>query len=99
MSKISLTHANIIELLGVESLPLEKRHEIVESVAELVEARVRNRILESLDESKQSELNPILRTGDSEALGKFLVDNGINYLQLMEEETERVKQELLKVAE
>jgi len=99
MSKIPLTHVNIIKLLGIESLPIDQRQEIVMSAVELVETRAMNKALKTLGNDKKEEFSKILETQDSEALEKFFQENNINYMAIIEEEVGKIKQELLSVSE
>ena len=97
MKKLQLANANIIHLLGIESLPLDERKEITESAVELVEARTLNRIAGMLDETKQQELIGHLEAENSDAVSEFLNQNQIDLIAITEEEVEKVKQELLEV--
>lgn len=95
MPKLPLTNANIIHLLGIESLSLDERKEIVESALELVETRTQNRVMEMLNESQRKELTEFLEKEDLDAIHDLLEKNKINLLSLTEEEVEKVKRELL----
>lgn len=97
MKKLNLSHTNIIHLLGIESLPLDERKEIVESAVELVESRTLNRVVEMLDRAKQQELTKHLEAEDSDVVSEFLNQNQIDLVAVTEEEAEKVKQELLEV--
>jgi hypothetical protein len=100
MSKLSLAHVNIIEMLGVESLPIEKRQEIVMSALELVETRTLNRVLSMLDETSQDGFERLLHElEDTEKVAAFLQTHGIDYMKISEEEVEKIKEELLESAE
>jgi len=95
-NKIGLKHANIIEILGIESLPEDQRIEILNRALEVVEAESLNRILESLsDEDKEKFLN-LMEEESSEKVGNFFEEKDIDLLQIMEEETEKVKELLVK---
>ena len=93
-----LTNANIIHLLGIESLPLDERKEIVESALELVETRTINRVMEMLNESQRKELTGLFEKEEIDAIHDLLEKNKINLLSLTEEEVEKVKRELLAVS-
>ncbi len=95
MAKIPLTHVNIIQMLGIKSLSLDERKEIVESAIELVETRTFNRVMRALPESKREELIKLLEAEDQEAVSLLLAQNQIDLVVLTEEEVEKVKQELL----
>ncbi|HXF44102.1 MAG TPA: DUF5663 domain-containing protein [Candidatus Paceibacterota bacterium] len=95
MNKLPLTHANIVKLLGLESLPLDERKEILESASELVETRTFNRVMEVLPEAKRAEFSAMLESQNKEKLPDFFNQNNIDLVAITEEEVEKVKQELL----
>lgn len=99
MSKIPLTHANIIQLLGVESLPLDERKEIVMSAVELVETRTFNQVMGQLNDDQKKQFVEALEKEDMITMGEFLEKNSINLMAITEKEVEKVKQELLNIAE
>ena len=99
MNDFPLAHANIIQLLGIASLPLDERMEIVQSAVELVETRTMGRAMEKLNADQQKELAAAFEAEDEGAVADILSKNSIDLLALTEEEAERVKRELLEVAE
>jgi len=98
MTKLPLTHANIIHLLGIESLSLDKRKEIVTSALELAEARVLDRAMKELSGKQQKAFAAALEAEDPDAVSAFLEKNKIDLLAFLEEEVEKIKHELLEVA-
>jgi hypothetical protein len=90
-----LTNANIIELLGIEALPLEKRVEIVEETTELVQSRVLERALRAAQGESRAALDAAAESGDEIAMAEALEKSGVDVLAITEEEIERVKHELL----
>jgi len=100
MNKIPLTHVNIIEMLGIASLSDEVKHDIVMSAVELIETRTLTRILDTLDETSREGFERLLHDSeDVQAISSFLIGHGIDYLKITEEETEKVKEELLPLGE
>jgi len=91
----SLQHANIISLLGIESLPIAKRLGIVEEALELVDARVLNRALDMLAEEDRAEFAQLLEKEDLNSAQQFLLERNIDMFSLVGEEVEKVKHELL----
>lgn len=98
MPKLPFSGVNIIHLLGIESLPLDERKEIVESAIELVETRAFNRVNEVLGEEKKRELANLIQSQDADAMGDFLEKNNIDLIAITESEVEKVKKELLEVS-
>lgn len=97
MPSIPLTHANIIELLGIASLPLDERKEIVMKAIELVETRTFNQVMDQLEEGEQERLSEALDAEDHDTITELLETAGVDLLALTEEEVERVKHELLEL--
>src|SRR3990167_8460924 len=98
MPKLPLTHANIINLLGIESLPLDERKEILMTAVELVETRTFNRVMERLPDNTKEELTKLLEAEDADAMADFLGRYNMDLVGITEEEVEQVKQELLKTS-
>lgn len=96
---IPLTHANIIELLGIESLPLEERISIVEEAANLVETRTLARMMDMLSPQEQEAFTNLMEAGDDAALTALIDRKNIDMFAIASEETEKLKHELLGVAE
>jgi succinate dehydrogenase flavin-adding protein (antitoxin of CptAB toxin-antitoxin module) len=90
-----LSHANIIEILGVQKLPIEKRTALVDAVIDLVDARVRNRVLEALSEKEREHFISLLEGGDEDVIADFLEDNNLDLLKFSEEEVQKAKEELV----
>lgn len=98
MSKIPLTHANIIQLLAIESLPLDERKEIVTVATDLVETRTFNKVMIQLGDEQKEQFAEVLEKEDVDAVGEFLEKNNIDLMAITEKEVEKVKQELLDIA-
>lgn len=98
MPYIPLTHANIINLLGIESLPLDERKEIVMKAIELVEVRTFNRIIDQLKGQSQKQFIQALEKDNEDMIARLLEENKIDLLALSEEEIEKMKWELLELA-
>jgi hypothetical protein len=94
-----LSHANIIAILGVQNLAPEKRAAIVEAVIDLVDARVRNRVIEGLTEGARERFLTLLEKDDTEALDDFFDDHDIDLFALTTVEVEKAKEELVAFTE
>lgn len=94
----TISQANIITLLGIESLPEDEKKEIVMSTIELVEARVLERVLSALDEDGRGELLEKMEKEDLENLLDFLVHKNIDLAAIYDEEILKAKVELAKIA-
>ena len=99
MNDLPLTHANVINLLGIASLPLDERQEIVESAIELVETRVMARLAEKLDAESVARATVAIKGEDTDAFLELCAQKGLDIRAMLDEEVERAKQELLEVRE
>ena len=89
-----LNKENIIKILGIESMPDERKVQIVNQVTELVLKRLMIRILEVLDEAKQKEFAALLEKGEQQGIAGFIQTNVPNFPQWMNEELQKIKGDL-----
>jgi hypothetical protein len=98
-SKHPLSQANIITLLGVESLPQGDREELLETATQLVETRVLARVVHLLSDAELQKFNWHMERDEMEFATTLLKQKGISLFDLYDEEVERVKKELLSINE
>lgn len=98
MSKIPLTHANIIQILGIESLPLDERKTIVENATNLIETETLNRIMERLDEANREKFVTALEKNEDDIVAEIFANADINILEIAESETEKIKHDLVNLS-
>lgn len=91
---IPLEQQNIIKILGIESLPDEKKVEMVEKISTLVQKRLLLRLVESVPADKQNELSGLLEKPDQNQFNAFLAANAPQFPEWLAEEVTKVKQEL-----
>jgi hypothetical protein len=96
--KMPVDQKNIISILGIESLPDERKVQVVEKVADLVQKRLLVRILDSLDVKEYQEFTRVLDSNDSGRLEDFIVRNCPQMHEWLNEEISSVKQELSTLA-
>lgn len=96
---IPLDEQNIINILGIEALPDERKIAIIERVSELVQKRLFVRLLDFLNASDKEELTRFLDSGDQKGLGDFLQEKVPNFADWIEEEVRKIKKELADFAE
>lgn len=89
--------AHILTELGLENLPVEEKSTILEQLTSLVQKRVMVRILETLTDDQKDEMGQLLEKngGDSSTLTDWLSEKMPNIGAIVQEETEKVKTELL----
>ena len=94
-----LLKQNIIESLGLSSLPEERQAALIEKLSELVEKRVTLRIIEGISEEDARYFAENVADKGDEEKGKFLMEKFPNFLEMVQEEIEKVKSEVLADAE
>jgi len=88
---------NIISLLGVGTLPDDKKLALLKKMTDLIQKRASVRIFEQLnDEDKQSFID-VTDKNDEVEIKKFLDSKNIDVLQYAKEETLKLKEELKDV--
>lgn len=92
-----LADENIIKLLGIESLPEERKRFLVGRFADLVQQRVLLRILEVLPEAEQESFKKILMEGKTDEIQSFLGKNQIDMVKFLQEEVGNVKKDLSNI--
>lgn len=96
LSKEHLKEKNIIEVLGLESLPLETQEKIVSTAVEVVDMRCLDRILGKLDDQEKESLIELLEKKNEENVSDFFRQKNINIPEIIEEEIQRFKEETAK---
>lgn len=89
-----LDQDSIINILGIQSLPDERKLEIVEQASDLVQKRLLVRVMKSLNDAKRVEFESLLEGGDQAKLDGFLSANIPDFAGWMMEEINRIKTEL-----
>ncbi len=84
---------NIIKKLGLEDLPEEKRVELLDRMAQLVEKRVILRLMEALNESDAAEAEKL--ADKPEELLAFMASKVPDVGAVIAEETQKVQNEIL----
>lgn len=87
-------HQNLIQILGLEDLPLEGQEQLAQEVEHILEVRVLNRAYDDLPDEKSELLNSFIEEGDPEKVMTYLQDEVPNLTQLFEEEIMILKEEL-----
>lgn len=88
----SILQANLINLLGLELLPEDKKMEILERAMELTEKRVMLRVLDELKAKDREAAEEAAKGGK---MLEFIQARVPNLAEIVAEETARVKIELM----
>ncbi|NQV00877.1 MAG: hypothetical protein HQ537_02035 [Parcubacteria group bacterium] len=94
-----LLQKNIISLLGLESLPEEKKIQLLEKLTDLVFKRTIIKVMELLSEADQEELGKLIDAGDSEKTNAFIAEKVPNFEEIMNKEIISVKEEMAEEVE
>ena len=95
MAKKDILQQNIISALKLEALEDDKKIVLVDKMSEIVQGRLTLRVLEEMSENDRNEFEKILDSspeGASDFLQKVFPD----FLEIVEEEVVKLKQELIK---
>jgi hypothetical protein len=96
--KQKLEEQNLLDLLGITSLPEEQKLRILSQSVELIEQRLLLRLQKSLPDQKREELSSVMGSGDPVAANAFITENAPDFLDWMIDETNQLKQELSDLA-
>ena len=91
---MNMDNQNIIKILGIESLPEDRKIEITEMAADLVQKRLILRVLDVLNPDEQEEFGQILEQGSGGLIEEFMEKHAPNFGDWIIEETGKVKGEL-----
>lgn len=95
---LNITDESIINILGIQTLPDERKIEIVKQATDLVQQRLLIRVMRSLEDSKRVEFESLMQAPDQAKLEAFLAANVPDFNAWMAEEVSRIKQELANLA-
>lgn len=90
---------NIIEMLGLQSLPEERKLELVDTLTEVVGAKVMARIEEELSAEDQAAFEKALDTGTGKQIAAWLREKGVDVEEMAVEEVAKIKDDLLARAD
>ena len=85
---------SLIDILGLEDLPVDGQKEIVEAATSVIEKRCLNRVLESLNEQGKQDFIDALDEENSAVVQNFLKSNRIDLSSILREEVLRFKEEI-----
>jgi hypothetical protein len=83
---------NIIELLGLQALPYEKKTRLLEQMSNLIQQRIMLRIMDQLKDEDKDKMAEIEK--DFEKIANFLAEKVPNLEDIIKDEVLKVKKEL-----
>lgn len=88
---------DILELMGAQNMPQEKKTELYEKMAKTVQDRVVARIDDKLDEPSRQEFVKLIEEGDSKKVEEYLRSKDIEVSKLLVEEAIIYKTEIMSL--
>lgn len=85
---------NIIDELNLQALDDDKKIALVDKMSEVVQKRLTLRLLDEMSEEDQGKFEAILG-GSSEKVSEFLHSIFPNFLEIIQEEVIKLKQDLI----
>lgn len=87
---------NIIEELGLDALPEERKKELLNKMGGLIQRRVLLRVIESLSAADKQEFNQFLsQKNDNQAVYRFLLSKVPDIENITDNEIVKFKEEVL----
>lgn len=93
MLKDEIKKKNLVEILGLEDLPIEGQVEIIDKSVDVIEKRCLNTILDSLDEKGKKQFATVLDKKEPGEVAEFFKEKNINMKEILEKEVVRFKKE------
>jgi Mg/Co/Ni transporter MgtE len=87
---------HILSAFNLDSLPEEQRVVLLEQMTEVAEQRILLRILSGLSDEQKQTFESLMDNGDQSAVQLFFEQHVPDVLGIIEEETTRLKQDLLQ---
>ena len=85
---------DFITLLGLENIPEESQHQMLDMAVQVVESRALNRVLDELKSDDDTDrFVSALEAKDADALQAFFSDKKIDFPAILREESLKLKQE------
>lgn len=97
--RLPIDEQNLINILGIQSLPDEKKLKLIDDVTDLVQRRLLLRVLNSLPDKKRKEFEDLLDTENQDAINIFFEQNAPDLPNWLIEEIGKIKQELGALAQ
>ena len=91
---MDLDQENIIKMLGIQSLPDERKLAILEKLSNLIQKRLMARMLTTLPETDQKEFAETLEANNPDAMQKFINTHFPDFQSWLVEEVNLVKKEV-----
>ena len=86
---------NLLNLLGLQDLPLANRAQLVDELSQILEVRVLDKAYDQLTEAQANQLDSYINQNQPEKVSAFMQEQVPNLSQIFAEQVEILKQELV----
>ena len=90
-----LLEKDILELIGAQNLPQEKKEELYKTMADTVQNRTIARLHDQLSEEDSKEFDRLIDAGDNQKVTEFLENKNIDITSLLIQEATIFKTEMV----
>jgi hypothetical protein len=100
MDTQQLLQANVIDEMGLQSLPPDRKQALLDKMTQTIHGRVLDRVLDTLSAEQRQQFEALLASDASpEKLDEFLKQNVTEYEKMAMEELLKFKQEMIADAQ
>jgi hypothetical protein len=94
MNPKDLLNANIINLLGIEALPDDKKVEFIGKISDLIFRRVIIKVLDRLEDEDQERLMEYIESNDADNTTRLISQKIPDFEDMLTNEVVKIKEEL-----
>ncbi len=96
MDALHLLQGNIIDLLGLQSLPVDRQQKLIEQMGQVLQDRVIDALVAAMTEEQRTAFEQFLQSNPTAAqLDEFFKKHLPTYLDIVMEEAAKFKKELV----
>lgn len=92
-----LLDKDLLELIGAQDLPQEKKTALYEQMAETVQNRTIARVYDALSEEEGKELDALIDAGDPQKVDEYLKSKGLDISAMIVAEAMVYKTEMIEL--
>lgn len=81
----------LLKAMGLIGLPDDQKQKALENILYVINMRVAQRVADTLSEQQLDEFEKLNENSSEEEISKWLADNVPNYLQIVEEEAQSLR--------
>lgn len=87
---------DFLQSVGLGNLPEDQKKAFLQDMYEELELRVGTRLSEGMSDEQLSDFEKLIESADDQGAVKWLQDNRPNYKEVVAEELEKLKKEVLE---